>query len=171
MCKNGLWYQTEYLPAGQSDPQHVVNSADSQAAPKIVLSNPTQQGDSPEIAEKLIPKDHGFGTRRVPMETGYYEVYNQDNVLLVDLNETPIEAITAQGIKTTQDHYDFDLVIYATGFDAVMGPFNSIDFVGSNGKQLREKWESGPRTYLGLQTTADGSKREREGRDEERKRY
>ena len=106
--------------------------------------------NNPEIAEKLVPKDHGFGTRRVPMETRYYEVYNQDNVLLVDLNETPIEAITTQGIKTTQHDYDFDLVIYATGFDAVMGPFNSIDFVGSNGKHLREKWSSGPRTYLGM---------------------
>jgi cation diffusion facilitator CzcD-associated flavoprotein CzcO len=106
--------------------------------------------NNPEIAEKLVPKDHGFGTRRVPMETRYYEVYNQENVLLVDLNETPIEAITTQGITTTQHDYDFDLVIYATGFDAVMGHFNSIDFVGSNGKHLREKWSSGPRTYLGM---------------------
>jgi cation diffusion facilitator CzcD-associated flavoprotein CzcO len=104
-----------------------------------------------KLAEKLIPKDHGFGTRRVPLETNYYEVYNQSNVTLVDLRETPIESITPRGIRTSDTEREFDMIIYATGFDAVLGGFNRIDIRGLNGQSLKEKWAEGPRTYLGLQ--------------------
>ena len=107
--------------------------------------------NDPELAEKLIPKNHGFGTRRVPMETNYFEVYNQDNVELVDLTETPIEAITESGIRTSDQEREFDLIIYATGFDAVTGAFEKIDIRGVDGVALRDLWASGPRTYLGLQ--------------------
>ena len=106
----------------------------------------------PATAEKLIPTDHGFGTRRVPMETGYYEAFNRDNVHLVDLNDTPIERITPKGLRTSERDYEFDIIIYATGFDAVTGAFDRIDFVGTNGQTLRDKWRDGPSTYLGLQT-------------------
>ena len=106
----------------------------------------------PRIAEKLIPKNHGFGTRRVPLETHYYEVYNQANVELVDLTETPIERITPRGIRTTSRHHDLDLLVYATGFDAVTGAFDRIDIRGEGGLRLREKWSDGPQTYLGLQS-------------------
>ncbi len=71
-----------------------------------------------KVAEKLIPKNHGFGTRRLPLETFYYEAYNRDNVDLVDITETPIERITPDGIKTSVKEYEFDIIIYATGFDA-----------------------------------------------------
>jgi len=108
--------------------------------------------DDPVTAEKLIPKDHGFGLRRVPMETNYYEVYNQDNVELVDVNENPIVRITETGITTADGDYDLDIIIYATGFDAVVGALSRIDIRGVDGKQLKEKWAEGPRTYLGLQT-------------------
>ena len=80
------------------------------------------------VAEKLIPTNHGFGTRRVPLETKYYEVYNQPNVKLVDIKETPIERITPDGIKTSDADYEFDIIIYATGFDAITGAFDRIDF-------------------------------------------
>ncbi|MDH3601334.1 MAG: NAD(P)/FAD-dependent oxidoreductase [Candidatus Tectomicrobia bacterium] len=106
---------------------------------------------NPEVAEKLVPTDHGFGTRRVPLETHYYEVYNQDNVQLVDVRETPIERITPSGIRTSDAEYAFDLIIYATGFDAVTGAFDRIDIRGVGGQTLKEKWADGPRTYLGLQ--------------------
>ena len=106
---------------------------------------------NPQIAEKLTPKNHGFGTRRVPLETNYYEVYNQDNVVLVDVLETPIERITARGIRTSEAEYAFDMIIYATGFDAVTGSFDRIDFRGAGGQRLKDKWAHGPRTYLGLQ--------------------
>src|SRR5438445_6776766 len=104
----------------------------------------------PDVAEKLIPKNHGFGTRRVPLESGYYEAYNQDNVHLVDINETPIECITPAGIKTSDAEYEFDLIIYATGFDAITGAFDRIDIRGIGGQALKDTWVDGPQTYLGL---------------------
>ncbi|MCZ6869776.1 MAG: NAD(P)/FAD-dependent oxidoreductase [Gammaproteobacteria bacterium] len=108
--------------------------------------------DDPATAEKLIPQDHGFGTRRVPLETHYYEAYNRDNVHLVDVNETPIERVTPKGIKTSEREYEFDVIVYATGFDAITGAFDRIDITGSNGEKLREKWRDGPETFLGLGT-------------------
>jgi cation diffusion facilitator CzcD-associated flavoprotein CzcO len=105
------------------------------------------------IADKLIPKNHGFGTRRVPLESGYFEVYNQDNVRLVDLNDTPIERITPKGVQCSDQEYEFDLLIYATGFDGVTGPYDRIDIRTSAGRVLRDDWAEGlPRTYLGVQT-------------------
>jgi cation diffusion facilitator CzcD-associated flavoprotein CzcO len=103
-----------------------------------------------EVAEKLIPRNHGFGTRRVPLETRYYEVYNQPNVVLVDINETPIERITPTGIKTSDADHAFDIIIYATGFDAITGSFDRIDIRGVDGLRLKDKWAGGPQTYLGV---------------------
>jgi cation diffusion facilitator CzcD-associated flavoprotein CzcO len=102
------------------------------------------------VAEKLIPRNHGFGTRRVPLETKYYEVYNQPNVKLVDINATPIERITPKGLKTSDAEYEFDIIIYATGFDAITGAFDRIDFRGADGLKLKDKWKGGPQTYLGM---------------------
>src|SRR2546426_12601712 len=81
----------------------------------------------PVVAEKLVPKDHPFGSKRIPLETEYYEAYNRDNVLLVDIHETPIERITPKGIKTSNREYEFDVIIYATGFDAITGALTRID--------------------------------------------
>ncbi|HEU5095255.1 MAG TPA: NAD(P)/FAD-dependent oxidoreductase [Reyranella sp.] len=105
-----------------------------------------------KVADRLIPTNHGFGTRRVPLESGYYEVYNQPNVRLVDLRETPIERITAKGIRTSDAEYEFDMIIFATGFDAITGSFDRIDVEGRGGHKLRDKWADGPHTYLGLQS-------------------
>ena len=109
-----------------------------------------QRVKDPAVAEKLIPKNHGFGTRRVPLESGYFEVYNQPNVTLVDINETPIERITPTGIKTSDAEHEFDIIIYATGFDAITGAFDRIDFRGVDGVSLKEKWKDGPQTFLGI---------------------
>ncbi|MGC1887393.1 MAG: NAD(P)/FAD-dependent oxidoreductase [Stellaceae bacterium] len=109
-----------------------------------------QRVKDPVVAEKLIPKNHGFGTRRVPLESGYFEVYNQPNVKLVDINETPIECVTPAGIKTSDTKYEFDIIIYATGFDAITGAFDRIDVRGVDGASLREKWRDGPQTFLGI---------------------
>ena len=109
-----------------------------------------QRVKDPKVAEKLIPRNHGFGTRRLPLETFYYEVYNQDNVELVDITETPIERITPKGIKTSDREYAFDIIIYATGFDAITGSFDRIDFRGVGGVRLKDKWKSGPETFLGV---------------------
>jgi cation diffusion facilitator CzcD-associated flavoprotein CzcO len=101
------------------------------------------------VAEKLVPKTHGFGTRRVPLESGYFEVYNQPNVKLVDLTETPIERVTPEGIRTSDADYQFDMIIYATGFDAITGAFDQIDIRGLDGVSLKDKWADGPVTLLG----------------------
>jgi cation diffusion facilitator CzcD-associated flavoprotein CzcO len=103
-----------------------------------------------KTAEKLIPRNHGFGTRRVPLETKYFEVYNQPNVELIDITETPIERITETGIKTSDKERAFDIIIYATGFDAITGAFDAIDIRGENGLRLKDKWKGGPKTYLGI---------------------
>jgi cation diffusion facilitator CzcD-associated flavoprotein CzcO len=84
------------------------------------------------------------------LETRYFEVYNRPNVRLVDLSETPIERITETGIQTSDRHYDLDLIVYATGFDAITGAFDRIDIRGTGGEKLLEKWKDGPSTCLGI---------------------
>ncbi len=106
--------------------------------------------DDPELAEKLIPTDHGFGTRRVPMETNYYETYNRPDVTLVDLMTDPIREITPDGVVTDAGLHELDVIIYATGFDAVTGAFDRIDFRGAGGMSLADKWADGPVTFLGM---------------------
>ena len=105
----------------------------------------------PAVADMLIPKDHPFGSRRVPLETGYFEVYNQHNVRLIDVNATPIERFTESGLAVAGDEHPFDVVIFATGFNAIRGAFDAIDFRGVGGQSLRDKWMDGPVTYMGLQ--------------------
>jgi cation diffusion facilitator CzcD-associated flavoprotein CzcO len=116
----------------------------------FVANKIRQRVNDPAIAEKLIPKNHGFGTRRVPLEGGYYEAYNQPNVRLVDINENPISKITETGISTQDEDFEFDIIIYATGFDAVTGSFAAVDFRGIGNKKLTDEWSDGIRTYLGL---------------------
>ncbi len=109
-----------------------------------------QRVNDPVLAEKLIPKDHGFGIQRVPLETDYFETYNRDNVELVDSSETPVVRITPTGLATTERAFEFDVIIYSTGFDAFTGAFDRIDIRGAGGVRLRDKWADGPVTYLGL---------------------
>ena len=109
-----------------------------------------QRVKDPAMAEKLIPKCHGFGTRRVPQETGYYEAYNLPHVELVDTRATPIERITETGVRTSDAERGFDMIIYATGFDAITGAFDRIEFRGTGGQRLKDHWADGPKTYLGL---------------------
>ena len=109
-----------------------------------------QRVKDPVVAERLIPKNHGFGTRRVPQETGYYEVYNLPHVKLVDTLETPIVRVTETGIACSDTSYEFDIIIYATGFDAVLGAFDRIDVRGVDGVTLKQYWADGPKTYLGM---------------------
>ena len=106
----------------------------------------------PEVAELLAPTDHPFGAKRIPLETHYYEAYNRDNVELVDVRKAPIERITPKGVKTQAAEYEFDVLIYATGFDAVSGPLTRIDMRGEGGQTFKDKWAHGPRSYLGIQT-------------------
>jgi cation diffusion facilitator CzcD-associated flavoprotein CzcO len=128
-----------------------VNEKANAAISDFIARKIRQRVKDPKIAEKLIPRDHGFGTRRVPLESGYFETYNRDNVTLVDtLNDEPIERITQKGIRTAKQDYAFDVLIYATGFDGVTGAFDRMDIRGTNGLRLKDAWADSPRTYLGM---------------------
>ncbi len=109
-----------------------------------------QRVKDPKVAEKLIPKDHGFGIQRVPMETHYFEAFNRPNVHLVDLRETPLERVTEKGLRTAEREYDFDVIVYATGFDAITGAFDHIDIRGTGGRTLRDKWRDSCSSFLGM---------------------
>jgi cation diffusion facilitator CzcD-associated flavoprotein CzcO len=128
----------------------LVNPEANKRMSEFVADKIRARVDDPATAEMLIPDDHGFGTRRVPQETRYYEVYNQPNVELVSMLDTPIERITAEGLQTTARTYEFDVIVYATGFDAVTGSFDRIDIRGTDGVRLRDKWADGPRTLVGV---------------------
>jgi len=106
--------------------------------------------NDPAVADLLAPKGYPYGTKRPPLETNYYEVFNQDNVTLVDITSAPIESITQTGIRTANTEYEFDIIVLATGFDAMTGPLMKLGIVGRDGLKLSDKWAHGPRTYLGL---------------------
>lgn len=107
--------------------------------------------DDPETAEKLTPRSLPIGAKRLCVDTGYFEVYNQDNVSLVDLEEEPIRRFTERGITAGDAEHQFDVIILATGFDAMTGALTAMDVRGTGGT-LADKWAAGPRTYLGIMT-------------------
>ena len=117
---------------------------------EFVAKKIRQRVKDPKVAEMLIPRNHGFGTRRVPLETRYYEVYNQPNVELVDSRATPITRVTPTGLETTDRSFAFDIIIYATGFDALTGAFDRIDLRGTEGVSLKGRWAGGARTFVGM---------------------
>jgi cyclohexanone monooxygenase len=104
----------------------------------------------PTTAERLIPRSYPFATKRPCLGKGYYEMFNRDHVALVDLRETPIVRITPGGIETAEGERAFDMIVFATGFDALTGAAARIAITGRNGQTLREKWAEGPETYLGI---------------------
>lgn len=105
----------------------------------------------PATAQALMPRDYPMGCKRPVIDTNYYETFNRDNVTLVDLRQGGIEEITDAGVRTAKGDYTFDVLVYATGFDAMTGALGKIDIRGRENRALTEYWEAGPRTYLGLQ--------------------
>lgn len=118
---------------------------------QFVAKKIRQRVNDPQVAEKLIPKDHGFGTRRLPLETGYFEIYNQSNVELIDIKSDTVKCITESGIDTLTRQFEFDVIIYATGFDALTGSYDQIDIRGTDDISLRETWRKGVETFHGYQ--------------------
>jgi cation diffusion facilitator CzcD-associated flavoprotein CzcO len=108
--------------------------------------------EDPETAERLVPKDHRFGEKRPPFVAGYYETFNRPNVRLVDLHETPIVRITQTGIETAAGAEEFDIVVWATGFDFGTGALTRMGIRGRDGLALEDHWADGPATFLGVQT-------------------
>jgi cyclohexanone monooxygenase len=107
--------------------------------------------DDPDVAEKLLPKDYGLGCKRQVLDRDYYPTFNRANVTLVDLRETPLQTITPEGVRTSEGQYDLDVLIYATGFDAMTGALLKANIHGRRGQPLADKWRYGPVAYLGLQ--------------------
>ncbi len=106
----------------------------------------------PETTEKLLPTDHPFGSKRPLIDTDYFDTYNRENVELVDIRHSPIQEITPKGIRTEDEEFEFDVIVFATGFDAMTGTYFKMDIRGRNDLSLKQKWSEGPKTYLGLQT-------------------
>ena len=106
--------------------------------------------NDPVTAEDLCPYDHPIGTKRICVDTGYYETYNRDNVSLVNVRKDPIDTITEGGLKTRSREYEFDTLVLATGFDAMTGALLRMNIRGRDGYRLEDKWQAGPVTYLGM---------------------
>lgn len=128
----------------------MVDQAANDTAAEFVRDQIRSIVKDPETAELLAPKTYPIGTKRICIDSGYFETYNRDNVELVDINDAPIEKVTAQGLVANGREFEFDSIVFATGFDAMTGTLFRIDIKGRQGRTLREKWAAGPRTYLGL---------------------
>jgi cyclohexanone monooxygenase len=119
---------------------------------EFVRNKIRQTVKDPVTAELLCPKTHPIGTKRLCVDSGYYETYNRDNVELVDISQTPIERLTPHGLTVNGRDFTFDAIVFATGFDAMTGTLFNVDIRGRAGLELKKKWVAGPRTYLGLMT-------------------
>ena len=128
----------------------ITSRAANDFAAEFVHKKIRQRVDDPRIAELLCPKDHPLGTKRLCVDTDYYETFNRDNVSLVDVKAAPIEEITPCGLRAGGREFELDAIVFATGFDAMTGALLNIDIRGRGGIELKQKWLDGPRTYLGL---------------------
>ena len=128
----------------------ITDKAANDTASEFVREKIRSTVRDPETAETLSPRSFPFGTKRPCLDSGYYETFNLDHVHLVDLRKTPLMEITETGLRTSEQEYEFDAIVFATGFDAMTGALSRIDIRGKDGVSLAEKWGEGPRTYLGL---------------------
>ncbi len=127
----------------------VFDPKSNETAAEFVRNKIRAAVSDPMTAELLCPTTM-VGCKRLCVDTNYYETYNRDNVTLVDVSETPIERVNAKGLTVAGTQYDFDAIVFATGFDAMTGALMRIDIRGKGGERLKDKWSAGPRTYLGL---------------------
>ncbi|MDC0708904.1 NAD(P)/FAD-dependent oxidoreductase [Stigmatella sp. ncwal1] len=124
--------------------------AANETAAEFIRSRIRATVRDPAIADALSPKDYPLGTKRICVDTHYYETFNRDNVTLVDVKSSPIEALTPKGLRTRSAEYELDSIVFATGFDAFTGALFNIDIRGRGNASLKQKWADGPRTYLGV---------------------
>ena len=128
----------------------VLNKASNDTAAEFVRDQIRATVKNPAVAEMLAPKDYPIGTKRICADTDYFETYNRDNVSLVNIRENPIESLTQTGLRAGGTEHAFDIIVFATGFDAMTGTLAAIDIRGRDNAALKDKWEAGPRTYLGI---------------------
>ena len=127
----------------------LLNQEANDTAADFIRAKIAEQVRDPATREKLMPRGFPFGTKRPSVDSGYFPTFNRDNVTLVDIREDPIQRLDATGLHTTRAHYDLDVLVYATGFDAMTGSLLRPEIVGRDGRTLAEHWAAGPRTYLG----------------------
>lgn len=128
----------------------LTNTAANDTASEFVRNKIHAAVKDHKTAELLCPNDHPIGTKRLILDTNYYETYNRDNVTLVDARTHPIEQITETGLRTATGDYELDAIVFATGFDAMTGAMKEIDIRADGGPSIGDKWKAGPRSYLGL---------------------
>jgi cyclohexanone monooxygenase len=145
-----LWEQGGTIGLLTSYNDFLVNEQANETAAEFVREKIREVVKDPEVAALLTPTDHPIGSKRLCLDTGYYETYNRDNVTLVDVRSAPIQEITPAGLRTTEREFQLDAIAFATGFDAMTGALNEIDIRGLDGMRLADKWAGGPLTYLGL---------------------
>jgi cation diffusion facilitator CzcD-associated flavoprotein CzcO len=147
----GLWAEGgfKFLWGGFYD--LMLNEEANQTAADFIRSKIRSVVKDPEVAARLCPTDHPYGSKRPPIDTDYYETFNRDNVTLVDISEGGITRIAPTGVETADGHYEVDVIVFATGFDAMTGPLLRMNISGRDGMTLKEKWADGPTSYLGLQ--------------------
>ena len=126
------------------------NLQSNESAAEFVRDKIRQTVRDPRVAELLMPRDHAIGTKRICVDSDYFETFNLPHVRLVDLRATPIEAIEGNGVRTTAATHELDAIVFATGYDAVTGALTRIDLRGRDNASLKDRWVAGPRTYLGL---------------------
>ncbi len=148
-------YETKWADGGSisflySFTDLLVNKDSNNTAAEFVRRKIRATVKDPRTAELLCPNDHPIGTKRLILDTGYYETYNRDNVTLVDIRSRPIQKILPTGLRTDDTEYALDAIVFATGFDAMTGAMKEIDIRTDQGWSIREKWRHGPRTYLGI---------------------
>ena len=144
------WQKGELLSLGNTFMDSAINRKANDVVAEFMRMKVRSVVKDPEVAELLSPYKHGYGTKRPCMDTGYFETFNKPHVRLVDLNTSPIRSITETGIDFGKESKEFDVIVYATGFDAMTGAIVNANITGKNGVTLKNKWENGPLTYLGL---------------------
>jgi cyclohexanone monooxygenase len=145
-----LWAQGGTIGLLTSYNDFLVNEQANETAAEFVREKIRSVVKDPEVAALLTPTDHPIGSKRLCLDTGYYETYNRDNVTLVDVRSAPIQEITPTGLRTVEREFALDAIAFATGFDAMTGALREIDIRGLDGMRLADKWAGGPLTWLGL---------------------
>jgi len=146
------WAKGGFYMGLETFSDYLVNKESNDTVAEFLRGKIREMVKDPATGELLAPKDHPFFTKRPPLESGYYEAFNRDNVTLVDVRNAPVEEITPHGVRTGGQEYEVDSIVYATGFDAMTGTLYGMNITGRDGQKLEDKWADGPRTYLGLTT-------------------
>ncbi len=146
------WQSGELLEMGGVFNDILVNKESNDIVAEMIREKIRATVKDPETAEALCPKDFPVATKRLCLDTNYFQTYNLPHVRLVDLRKNPIKTVTATGLDTPTESFEFDAIVYATGFDAMTGAIVAVDITGRDGVTLKQKWADGPTTYLGLTT-------------------